>query len=64
MEPAIRPEPNADERAAILAALELLVDDGVPGAYRSSWRKAGIRENVDEPPDAHPGGSVASEPDA
>jgi hypothetical protein len=52
VEPTIRPEPSADERAAILAAFQLLGDNRVPGAYRSGWREAGIRENVDEPPDA------------
>ena len=61
MEAAIRPDPSAGERAAILAALELFGDDGVPGAYCSGWRDAGIRENVDEPPGAYPGGPVACE---
>jgi len=64
VEPAIRPDPSADERTAILAALELFEEDGVPGAYRSGWRDAGIRENVDEPPDVHPVRPVASETDA
>jgi hypothetical protein len=63
MEAAIRPDPSAGERAAILAALELFADDGVPGAYRSGWRDAGIHENVDES-GAHPGRPVASETDA
>jgi len=49
MEAEIRPEPSPEERAAILAALErLLADDSGPPAYRSSWRAAGIRENLDE----------------
>ena len=52
MEPEIRPEPSPEERAAILAALErLLAEDSLPPAYRSSWREAGILENLDEPDD-------------
>jgi hypothetical protein len=52
MEPEIRPEPTPEERAAILAALErLLSDDSRPPAYRSAWREAGIRENLDESED-------------
>jgi hypothetical protein len=48
VDPEIRPEPTQEERAAILAALErLLAGDGAP-AYRSAWREAGIRENLDE----------------
>jgi hypothetical protein len=53
VEPRIRPEPAADERAAILAALAtLLAEDGAPAAYRSGWREAGIRENVEEEAEA------------
>lgn len=49
MEPEIRPAPEPEERAAILAALErLLHDERVPAAYRSAWREAGVRENVDD----------------
>lgn len=49
MEPQIRPAPEPEERAAILAALErLLHDERVPSAYRSAWREAGVRENVDD----------------
>ena len=49
MEPEITPEPTPEERAAILAALErLLAEDSGPFAYRSAWREAGIRENLDE----------------
>jgi hypothetical protein len=49
MEPEIRPEPTPEERAAILAALERLFSDGgAPPAYRSAWREAGIRENLEE----------------
>jgi hypothetical protein len=50
MEARIRPEPTPEERAAILAALErLLSEDSRPPAYRSAWREAGIRENLDDP---------------
>jgi hypothetical protein len=48
MERRIRPEPTPEERAAILAALErLLSEDARPPAYRSAWRDAGVRENLD-----------------
>jgi hypothetical protein len=54
MEPEIRPAPQPEERAAILAALErLLHDDVVPAGYRSAWRERGVRENLDDP--AEPG---------
>jgi hypothetical protein len=53
MEHEIRPEPNPEERAAILAALERLFDgDAEPPAYRSAWREAGVRENLDDSDDA------------
>jgi len=49
MESQIRPEPTPEERVVILAALErLLSADLRPPAYRSAWRDAGIRENLDE----------------
>lgn len=49
MEVEIRPEPDPAERRAILAGLQkLLAQDGVPSAYRSVWRAAGIRENVED----------------
>jgi hypothetical protein len=52
MEPEIRPEPTPEERAAILAALERLLSDGSrPPGYRSAWRAAGIRENLDDSED-------------
>jgi hypothetical protein len=52
MEPRIRPEPTPEERTAILAALErLLSEDVSPPAYRSGWRDAAIRENLDDSPD-------------
>ena len=47
MEVEIRPEP--DEREAVIAAVQALLSaNGTPAAYRSSWRRAGIRENVDD----------------
>ena len=50
MEPRIEPEPDDAERRAILAALEAAAANA-PSAdpYRSPWRDAGIRENVDAP---------------
>jgi hypothetical protein len=49
MDVEIRPEPAPEEREAILAALEsLAAEDGPPAPYRSSWRAAGIRENLEE----------------
>ena len=48
MEPEITPEPSPAERAAILAALEEEhADEGAPPAYRSLWRRDGIRESVE-----------------
>jgi hypothetical protein len=45
----IRPEPTAEERDAILRALEEQVArDHRPPAYRSAWRDQGIRENADD----------------
>lgn len=53
MEHEIRPEPSPEERAVILAALERLRDgDAGPQAYRSGWREAGVRENLDDSADA------------
>ncbi len=52
MDVEIRPEPGPEERLAILAGLEkLLAQDGLPTAYRSAWRAAGIRENVGDSPE-------------
>jgi len=49
VEAQINPDPTPEERAAILAALDrLLAGDSQPAAYRSAWREAGIRENVDD----------------
>ncbi|HYZ79444.1 MAG TPA: hypothetical protein VE596_18940 [Gaiellaceae bacterium] len=45
MEPEISPEPTADERRAILAAL----DDEEPvdaAGYRGRWREAALEEGV------------------
>ena len=65
MEPQIRPEPTPNERAAILAALPaLLAEDGVPAAYRSGWRVAGIRENVAEQTETRLGQPAGSERDS
>ena len=53
MEAQISPEPTPEERAAILTALDrLLAGDARPAAYRSAWREAGIRENLDEDAEA------------
>ena len=50
MELRIEPEPDDVERRAILVALEA-ADAAEPSSdpYRSGWREAGIRENVDAP---------------
>ena len=48
MDVEIQPEPSPEERRALLEALErLIADPEPPAAYRSGWRKEGIRENVD-----------------
>ena len=47
MKPEITPEPSPEERAAILAALQDgSAGEGLPPAYRSLWRRDGIREGV------------------
>ena len=56
-EQTITPEPSPEERAAILAALSRLAENGLPAAYRSAWREEGIRENSRED-----GSSAATEP--
>jgi hypothetical protein len=49
VEAEIKPEPDSEERVAILRALELeRARDGLPAAYRSRWRELGIRETSDE----------------
>ena len=45
MEPEIRPEPTADERRAILAALDD-EEPSVAAGYRSRWRVAALEEAV------------------
>jgi hypothetical protein len=56
VEAEIRPEPGAEERAAILHALEAeLSPDGHPPAYRSAWRERGIRENSGDDDSETPG---------
>ena len=49
----IRPEPTAEERAALLAALAS-APDGRTDPYRSVWRLAGVLENVESGADAPP----------
>jgi hypothetical protein len=41
----IRPEPTAEERAALLSAVQ--PNGAEPEAYRSVWRLAGLLENVE-----------------
>ena len=49
MEYEISPEPDADEREAIVRALErLLRGDAEPAAYGSAWREAGVLENLED----------------
>ncbi len=46
----ITPDPTPEEREAIVRALERLLAHGpneLPAAYRSAWRNAGLRENVE-----------------
>jgi hypothetical protein len=45
MEPLIRPEPNEEERRAILAALAE-TKPRRPAAYESRWREAALEEGV------------------
>ncbi len=55
MDVEITPEPGADEREAIEAALRRLIARGtLPAAYTSAWRKAGLREAVDAQAGARP----------
>jgi hypothetical protein len=59
----ITPEPTADERAALLAALASAQDEHTD-PYRSVWRLAGVLENVESgaaaPPPAAADGSPRS----
>jgi len=61
----ITPEPTADERAALLAALASATE-GQTDPYRSVWRLAGVLENVEPGADAPPAaeGSPRSKPGA
>ncbi len=48
MDAEITPEPSPEERRALLASLESLLAPPAPApAYRSGWRKEGIRENTE-----------------
>ena len=54
----ISPAPAPDEAAAIAAAVQALLVatrhggiDPLPPAYRSEWRRAGIRDGVGQPAD-------------
>ena len=53
---AVTPKPTAEEAAAILAAVQAVLDaerarpggDPRPAAYRSPWRLAAIEEGTDD----------------
>ena len=45
MDAAVTPEPEPDEREALLAALEQL--DEPPTPYASAWRRAGLDLDAD-----------------
>jgi hypothetical protein len=48
MEFVSHPEPGPEERKVVARALEpLFAGDGLPPAYSSRWRAAGIAENLD-----------------
>ena len=52
MELLIEPEPSDEERRALLAGVEEVLErSSEPAAARSVWREAGIRENVSDEPD-------------
>lgn len=47
MEFLVEPEPDPEERKALMVALErLLTGADVPPAYKSRWRAIGIVENL------------------
>ncbi|HEX6700224.1 MAG TPA: hypothetical protein VF101_05780 [Gaiellaceae bacterium] len=48
MEPVIEPQPDDDERRAIVAAIDA-ADSEEPSLdpYRSRWREAGLEEGLD-----------------
>ena len=68
MEFELPPELPPAEREALIAALERLLADerglvGPPAGYRSPWRSAGLRENVDaevEPGVTQPRGAAGA----
>ncbi len=49
MEAEVRPEPAADEREAILVALQAPVE-AAAGGYESEWRRASLREGAERQP--------------
>jgi hypothetical protein len=52
VEAEIRPEPDSEERAVILSALDAeRGSNALPAAYRSRWRELAIRESSDEAED-------------
>ena len=61
MEIEITPEPTADERAALLAALASTPDGGTD-PYRSLWRLAGVLENVESGAAAPPPAGIEGSP--
>jgi hypothetical protein len=54
MELDVRPEPEPDEREALTRALADALHPPVDDA-RTAWWRAGVRENVAEPPESGPG---------
>ena len=61
MDVEIKPEPGPDERAAIVIALRrLTVRSAAPLAYTSAWRKAGLREAVEDQAVARPRKSLGA----
>ena len=50
----IRPEPDQEEREAIVTALKrLLAREAEPPAYRSAWRERGVLENLESADDGY-----------
>jgi hypothetical protein len=48
VEPVIDPQPDDDERRAILAAMEAAeTEEPSLDPYRSRWREAGLEESLD-----------------
>jgi hypothetical protein len=51
----ITPEPTVEEREAIETALRtLLAGNSLPPAYASAWRKAALREAIEDQAVARP----------